>query len=232
MTEVVMTPEITVKLIRSSAADEHVIQAAQVSAKGENDPTKAPQRFIESLMRGRHGSPFEHNSFTFYVEAPIFVFREWMRHRIASYNELSLRYAEANPKFYTVGEDRPLVNVGTSMVPDFLPGSSMQRAAVENINREIAQDAWNKYEFLLKYGVAREVARNVLPMSIMSQMYWTTNARSVMNFLTLRGSQEGAQVISYPLREIQIAAEKVEALFAEQMPVTHLAFVNGGRVAP
>lgn len=232
MTEVVMTSEITVKLVRADAQDDYVVQAAQVSAKGENNPGTVSKRLIESLMRNQHGSPFEHNSFTFYVEAPIFVFREWMRHRVASYNEMSGRYTDMLPRFYSPADERMLVNVGSSMEPNLLPGSSMQRAAVENLNKELAQDAWGKYEFLLKYGVVKEVARNVLPLSTMSQMYWTTNARSLMNFLSLRGDQTGAQVVSHPLREIQIAAEKVEVAFAERMPFTHQAFVDGGRVAP
>lgn len=232
MSEVVMTSDITVKLVRAMASDDMVVQAAQVSAKGENKPETVPKRLIEALMQGRHGSPFEHNAFTFFVEAPIFVFREWHRHRISSYNEMSGRYTELLPRFYTPAEDRALTNVGTKMKPNFVPGSGMQQAAVANLNKEIAEDAWRKYQFLLKYGVANEIARTVLPVSIMSQMYWTVNARSLMNFLSLRGDQEGALVVSYPQREIQIAAEQVEKIFAEHMPLTHEVWVRSGRVAP
>ena len=102
MTKVQFSSEVTVKLIRSMAGDDTVIQAAQVSVLGENNPDTVPERLINYLMSSRHGSPFEHNSFTFFVEAPIFVFREWHRHRISSINEMSGRYTKLLPKFYTV----------------------------------------------------------------------------------------------------------------------------------
>ena len=92
--------DIYVKLVRSMASDDMVIQAAQVSSKGENNPDTVPERLINALLKGRHGSPFEHTAFTFFIEAPIFVFREWQRHRISSFNEMSGRYTELKPKFY------------------------------------------------------------------------------------------------------------------------------------
>lgn len=76
MTDIEFSSDITVKLVRSNASDDHVIQAAQVSAKGENNPETVSDRLINALLKGRHGSPFEHTSFTFFVEAPLFVFRE------------------------------------------------------------------------------------------------------------------------------------------------------------
>ena len=99
MSEIVFRSDVTVDLVRSQASDSDVIFAARVSTQGEKsksvvgtDASDRDKGLINYLMRDRHGSPFEHNSFTFYVEAPIFVFREFMRHRIASYNEESGRY--------------------------------------------------------------------------------------------------------------------------------------------
>ena len=112
MSEIIFRSDVTVELIRASAADSDVLFAARVSTQGEqtlesaassadaSEDEKKSKGLINYLMRDRHGSPFEHTSVTFYVQAPIFVFREFMRHRIASYNEESGRYRELNPVFY------------------------------------------------------------------------------------------------------------------------------------
>lgn len=223
--------EITVKLIRHMASDDIVIQAAQVSAKGENNPDTVSPRLINALLKGKHGSPFEHSVFQFFVEAPLFVFREWQRHRMSSFNEMSGRYTELPGKFYIPSHGRKVVNHGTKMKPVFAEAPFL----IENVKqelRDVSAEAWYAYQAMMGNGIANEVARMVLPLNIYSQMYWTVNARSLMNFLSLRGDQEGATVVSYPQREIQMGAEKVEQIFAELMPHTHQAFVDNGRVAP
>lgn len=223
--------DMTVKLVRSMASDDMVIQAAQVSAKGENNPETVPQRLINALLKGRHGSPFEHTAFTFFVEAPIFVFREWQRHRISSFNEMSGRYTELKPKFYIPDTDRAVINVGTKMKPVFEPHleAVMDIQAILNHG---AEDAWEHYQWMLDHGIANEVARMVLPLNIYSQMYWTVNARSLMNFLSLRVESDDSTYRSYPQYEIDLAARKVEDAFAHHMPATYKAFVENGRVAP
>ena len=214
------------------AADNYVIQAAQVSAKGENNPETVPARLINSLMKDRHGSPFEHTSFTFFVKAPLFVFREWQRHRISSFNEWSGRYSEMLPEFYVPTPGRKMVNVGTKMRPDMRKAShSVYDGYLVNLQGE-NEAAWQAYQFALQSGIANEVARFGLPLNIMSQMYWTVNARSLMNFLSLRVSSDDSLVRSYPQLEIQLGADMVEQHFAEQMPFTYDAFVRNGRVAP
>jgi thymidylate synthase (FAD) len=85
---------------------------------------------------------------------------------------------------------------------------------------------------MLDVGVAREVARMVLPVSIYSSAYVTMNARALMNFLSLRRKVDGSQFPSYPQREIELVAERYEEEFARLMPLTHAAFVGNGRVAP
>ena len=231
MTQLIFSDEITVKLVRSMASDDMVVQAAQVSSKGQNNPSTVPLRLIQALMKGKHGSPFEHNAFTFFVEAPIFVFREWQRHRISSFNEMSGRYTELLPKFYVPSEDRAVVNVGTKMKPKFEPHLEATMD-IQGILNHSAEEAWHHYRWMLESGVANEVARMVLPVNIYSQMYWTVNARSLMNFLSLRVESDDSLVKSYPQWEIQMGAEKVEQEFARAMPLTHAAFVDNGRVAP
>ncbi len=233
--------DITVELVRASAHDSDVLFAARVSTKGEQTleaaqdvdlDTSRSKGLINYLMRDRHGSPFEHNSMTFYVQAPIFVFREFMRHRIASYNEESGRYRELDPVFYVPGPDRNLVQVGKAGAYDFLPGSAEQTELAVREAQTVARDAYASYQRMLDAGIAREVARIVLPLSIYSSMYVTMNARALMNFLSLRTKREGTHFPSFPQREIEMAAEQMEAFWADHMPLTYEAFNENGRVAP
>lgn len=223
--------DIYVKLVRSMASDDMVIQAAQVSSKGENNPDTVPERLINALLKGRHGSPFEHTAFTFFIEAPIFVFREWQRHRISSFNEMSGRYTELKPKFYSPSVERGVINVGTKMKPVFV--NHLEAAMdIQAILNHQSSTAWEHYQYMLKAGIANEVARMALPVNVYSQMYWTVNARSLMNFLSLRVESDDSTFRSYPQYEIDLAARKVERNFQDKMPLTHKAFVQNGRVAP
>lgn len=235
MTDITLLEEVTVNLIRHSMDDNFVIQAAQVSVYGENDPNMTEAKrtgLINYLMSEGHGSPFEHTSITFYIEAPIFVFREIHRHRIASYNEMSGRYTTLPPRFYAPADDRKLVNEGKSARPNFVAGTTEQ---VELVRAELAkshQTAWDAYQTLLAQGITNEVARIVLPVGIMSQMYMTVNARALMNFLQLRTGDERAAHPGHPMWEIQLVARKMEESFAALMPLTYAAFNASGRVAP
>ena len=235
----------TVELVRANASDSDVLFAARVSTQGEqtlerakadaDEPAATEKRdrgLINYLMRDRHGSPFEHNSMTFYVQAPIFVFREFMRHRIASYNEESGRYRELRPVFYVPDATRNLVQVGKPGAYDFLPGSPEQHAAVDEVVRGQSLAAYAAYRRLLDEGVAREVARIVLPLNLYSSMYVTMNARSLMNFLSLRTKHPASTFPSFPQREIELVAEAMETHWATLMPHTHAAFTANGRVAP
>ncbi len=230
--------DVTVELVRSSAQDADVLFAARVSTKGESSledvdaDASRSSGLINYLMRDRHGSPFEHNSMTFYVQAPIFVFREFMRHRIASYNEESGRYRELRPVFYVPGPERRLVQEGKPGAYTFVDGTPEQTALVDAETRSVCEHAYASYQKMLDAGVAREVARIVLPVTIYSSMYVTMNARSLMNFLSLRTKRDSAAFPSFPQREIEMCAEKMERAWTELMPLTHAAFEKNGRVAP
>ncbi len=228
--------DVTVELVNSMARDSDVAMAARVSTVSGNhekvvDLTK-DEGLINYLMRDRHGSPFEHNAFTFYIEAPIFVFREFMRHRIASYNEESGRYKELEPVFYIPARDRKLIQVGKPGAYVFEQGTEDQWEDVNLSTQHICNEAYYEYQALLNTGIAREVARMVLPVNIFSSMYVTMNARSLMNFLSLRTQREGTHFPSFPQREIEMVAEKMEEFFAEKMPITYETFNKHGRVAP
>jgi thymidylate synthase (FAD) len=207
------------------ATDLAVVNGARVSFnEASQELSERDEGLIRFLMRERHGSPFEHGYFRFIVKAPLFVVREHQRHRAGhSYNEWSGRYSKMEPEFY---------------VPDFVrtqvgkPGSySFERvddATRERARQEIdenARRAYAAYERMLEQGVAKEVARAVLPLSTYSKYYWSCNPRSLMHFCGLR-NHEAAQ---YEIREYAAAAE---SFLARLMPVTHSAFVANGRVAP
>lgn len=230
--------DVTVELVRANAQDADVLFAARVSTKGEQSledvdaDASGSAGLINYLMRDRHGSPFEHNSMTWYVQAPIFVFREFMRHRIASYNEESGRYRELRPVFYVPGPERKLIQVGKPGAYDFEDGTPEQHALVVREIEASCTQAYESYQRMLAGGVAREVARAVLPVTIYSSMYVTMNARALMNFLSLRTKREGTHFPSFPQREIEMVAEKMEDGWAGLMPLTHAAFNKAGRVAP
>ena len=230
--------DVTVELVRASASDADVVFAARVSTAGEQSledvdaDAQQSSGLINYLMRERHGSPFEHNSLTFFVQAPIFVWREHMRHRIASYNEESGRYRELEPVFYVPARDRAIVQVGKTGAYEFLAGDAGQYDLIDTRMREACATAYRAYKDMLDAGIAREVARMVLPVSIYSSAYVTLNARSLMNFLSLRRKAEGSHFPSYPQREIEMVAERYEEEWSRLMPLTHAAFVANGRVAP
>ncbi len=236
--ELKFSSDVVVELVKHSASDDDVAFAARVSTLGERAQSQIGTEdsklggLINFLMRDRHGSPFEHSVFTFYVKAPIFVWREHMRHRIASYNEESGRYRVLEPEFYIPNKERKLLQIGKPGAYIFEDGTDEQHAIVYSNYRRVCKDSYMEYEEMVRLGIAREVARGVLPLTIYSSAYVTINSRSLMNFLSLRRNVEGQSFPSYPQREIEMVAEKYEEFFKELMPLTHKAFVDSGRVAP
>ncbi|MCW2886126.1 MAG: thymidylate synthase [Streptosporangiaceae bacterium] len=236
--EIKFRSDVTVELIKHAASDADVLWAARVSTKGENsleeieaDPARSTG-LINYLMRDRHGTPFEHSSMTFYVQAPIFVFREFMRHRTFSYNEESGRYRRLDPVFYVPAPERKLVQIGKPGKYEFVDGTPEQAKLVTEATQESYRQAYGAYLEMLDAGVAREVARTVLPVGLYSSMYATCNARALMNFLSLRTKREDSTFPSFPQREIEMVAERMEELWAGLMPLTHAAFERAGRVSP
>ncbi|MEV5613251.1 FAD-dependent thymidylate synthase [Streptomyces sp. NPDC052225] len=231
--------DVSVELVKHTASDTDVLFAARVSTVGEqslDELSKDPARskgLINYLMRDRHGSPFEHNSMTFLISAPIFVFREFMRHRVGwSYNEESGRYRELEPVFYVPDAARKLVQQGRPGKYEFVEGTQAQQELTARCMEDSYRQAYEAYQEMLAAGVAREVARAVLPVGLFSSMYATCNARSLMHFLGLRTQHEMAKVPSFPQREIEMVGEQMEAEWAKLMPLTYAAFNANGRVAP
>jgi thymidylate synthase (FAD) len=215
-----------VRLDDAMADDLSVANAARVSfARRKEEMDEADEGLIRFLMRDRHGTPFEHNAFRFHVRCPIFVAREWFRHRIGSFNEFSLRYAKATDDFYVPAAEDVRTQVGKPGAYTFEP---VEPELADTTRTELAavyEQAFATYERLVEAGVARELARSALPVGAYTQFYWTLNARALMNFVSLRNS-EFAQL------EIRRYGEAVELFLAEKMPVTYAAFVENGRIAP
>lgn len=238
MYDIKFSSDVVVELVKHSASDQDVAFAARVSTQGERSlgypetDEKKLSGLIGFLMRDRHGSPFEHSVFTFYVKAPIFVWREHMRHRIASYNEESARYRELKPEFYVPDSNRNLLQIGKPGAYSFEKGTDEQYSVMLGNYRRSCKEAYINYQEMLRFGIAREVARGVLPVTIYSSAYVTINSRSLMNFLSLRRNVEGQKFPSFPQREIEMVAEKYEEHFKQLMPLTYKAFVENGRIQP
>jgi thymidylate synthase (FAD) len=215
-----------VRLDASMADDLAVVNGARVSfARHKTEMEEADQGLIRFLMREKHSSPFEHAVFRFHIRCPIFVAREWMRHRWSSFNEFSMRYARATDDFYVPEPDDVRSQVGKPGAYSFEPVAPDLAEQTREELQAVYEQAYATYERLVEAGVARELARCVLPVGAYTEFYWTVNARALMNFVSLRNA-EVAQ------REIRQYAEAVETFFAEKMPVTHAAFVASDRVAP
>jgi thymidylate synthase (FAD) len=207
------------------ATDLAVVNGARVSFNQESQElTDRDEGLIRFLMRERHGSPYEHGYFRFLVKAPLFVVREHHRHRAGhSYNEWSGRYSKMEPEFYV--PDNVRTQVGRPGAYSFEPVDDETREATRREIEENAQRAFRSYEGLLERGVAKEVARAVLPLSTYTKYYWSCNPRSLMHFCSLR-NHEAAQF------EIRQYAAAAETFLERLMPITHAAFVENGRVAP
>ena len=207
------------------ATDLAVVNGARVSFnQASQELEERDAGLIRFLMRNGHGSPFEHGYFRFLIKAPLFVVREHHRHRAGhSYNEWSGRYSKMEPEFYV--PDNVRTQVGKPGAYSFEPVDEETREAARAEIEQNAIRAFQTYERLIERGVAKEVARSVLPLSTYTKYYWSCNPRSLMHFCSLRNHDDA----QFEIRQYAAAAES----FLEQlMPITHAAFVDAGRVAP
>lgn len=229
-----MKSTMDVELLSHMGDDSSIAQSARVSTAGANSTEgKNDAGLINFLMRDRHGTPFEHNALTFRVSAPLFVFYEWHRHRVGwSYNEESARYRELQPVFYTPGPERALRQVGKPGAYEFKTGTKAQADETELSHSCAAKWGWYNYQQMLDKGVAREVARNVLPVSTYKTQWATCNLRSLFSFLSLRWAHPLSSVPTFPLREIEMVAEQMDALGREKFPLAFDAFDRHGRISP
>lgn len=240
--------DVSIELVKYVGNDRSVVDAARVSTQGErvlngewnhavgreiDELSNQEAGLINYLMRDRHGSPFEHNSMTFFIKAPMVVFWQLTRHRAGwSYNIESARYREMGNDFYIPDRDRPLVQRGKAGSYDFKAGDYNQYVLVSEQLMKAYEQCWDSYQTMLEGGICREVARLALPFGVYFTGYATCNARSLMHFLSLRTKSEDAVIKSSPQHEINVLAQKLEFEWSQIMPVTHEKFVANGRVGP
>ena len=205
-----------VKLVDFMGGDHSVVEAARVSFGEGTKGAKQDIRLIRYLLKHKHETPFEHSVFKFHVKAPIFVARQWFRHRIGSFNEISLRYVEYRDEFYIPQFMRKQAEKNKQA--SILEPVEESDVLIEEL-REHYRMVKSFYDRLLEKGVARELARTILPMGTYTQFYWSVNARSLMNFVRLR-ADEHAQW------EIQQYANIIACMFRALMPVTFKFFVD------
>jgi thymidylate synthase (FAD) len=204
-----------------------IVNNARVSFDQESlELGEAEDGLIGFLMRNKHGSPFEAPVFRFDVKAPLFVFREWQRHRISSFNEVSARYSVIEDEFYVPERDYIRTQVGKPGAYTFERVEDDEEAdLITRLISTTSNLSFGTYNRLIEDGVAKEIARLVLPVNMYSRMKWTVNLRSLLNFLALRNS-EHAQ------REIRDYAIEIEKMVTEVVPVTMRHFNDNGRIVP
>lgn len=206
-----------VRLVDMLGDDFSAVRAARVSYGKGLKTLEKDKNLIFYLMKHGHETPFEHIVFTFHAKTPIFVARQWFRHRIGSFNEASLRYTELKDEFYIPNHIR-VNDLEDKQKGIIIEDENLKNRALEIIEKSL-EDSYKTYKELLELGIAREMARIVLPMSSYTQFYWTVNARSLMNFLDLRAD-------SHAQWEIQQYAIHISKIFKEKCPWTYEAFLK------
>ena len=205
-----------VKLVDFLGGDGRAVESARVSFGSVSKGEAQDKKLIAYLLEHGHLSPFEHSVFQFHIKCPIFVARQWMRHRIASYNEISARYTEVHDEFYFPSEFRAQ---DRSNRQGSLPSASLDQEKMKAIYDRAVKASYASYKELLDAGAAREMARMVLPVAQYTQFYWSINARSLLNFINLRAD-------SHAQWEIRRYAEAIQDMFSAKMPWTWEAWKN------
>jgi len=205
------------RLVDFMGGDEAVVRAARVSFGQGTKGEEKDRKLIRYLLIHGHETPFEQSVFQFHVKCPLFVARQWFRHRWSSFNEISGRYTVFDDaEFYVPGKKRVQeeVNKQGSVVAGV--SDAEHEAFGERIRAETRR-AIEAYRRLLAEGTAKELARIILPLNMYTQFYWSVNARALMNFLRLRTDLHAQY-------EIRVYAEAARSLFREKMPWSAGAF--------
>jgi thymidylate synthase (FAD) len=215
--------EIMVEYEDSMGDDLRIVNAARASKgvkKFEFDSGDAG--LIKSLIRDEHGAPFEKVRFEFYVECPIWMARQWFKHRFSSFSELSGRYTEIVPKFWLPTIEGVRMQVGKAMSYEYV---SLDEVISKDYVAALMDMNIKDYEFYrgaIEHGIAKEVSRYHMPLNMYTKFMWGTDLRNLVNFLVLRNDKHAQ-------REIQEAAQKVEDTFKDVCPHTYNAWIELGR---
>lgn len=206
-----------VELVDVMGDDQAIVDAARVSIAGENvRPVQENRGLIRYLMRKRHTTPFEMVELKFRAKMPIFVARQWVRHRTASINEMSARYSELPAESYTPLSIRLMRQSKNNKQGSALETVLNADLHVESFKRE-SDDAFSAYQNRLEAGMARELARINLPLSTYTQWVWKIDLHNLFHFLSLR-------LDSHAQYEIQVYAEAMAELIKPIVPLAYEAF--------
>nr|WP_233546325.1 FAD-dependent thymidylate synthase [Petrotoga sp. HKA.pet.4.5] len=208
-----------VTLVDMMGDDRSAVRAARVSHGKDISTDEKDRKLIDYLMEHGHLSPFEHITFTFHVKAPIFVVRQWFRHRIGmSPNEISRRYTSKNVNEFYVPDHIRLQDTKDKQNSILVNDEKLKNEAIE-VLEEIYKKSYEAYEKLINMGVAREMARIILPVGEYTEFYLTTNVRALMHFLDLRAS-------SHAQWEIQEYAKALAQFFQKTCPWSYEAYLK------
>jgi thymidylate synthase (FAD) len=212
-----------VRLVDHMGSDLSIVRNARVSYDAEwrtgKDEGK-DAKLLDYLVKNKHTSPLEAVTFTFDVKAPIFVLRQWMRHRTWSFSEISARYTELPEEFYVPELDQITTQAPANKQMRTLvqhPAAAMAQRLI----REQNEAAFERYRLLINAGIPRELARSVLPVGTYSHMFATVNLLNLFRFLSLR-QHEHSQY------EIRVYADAMLNLIEPIVPVTVAAFRKHG----
>ncbi len=199
-----------VRLVEVMGDDHAIVQAARVSYGEGTKSLREDKALIDYLMRHRHTSPFEMVEFKFHVKAPLFVVRQWFRHRTASVNEISGRYSVLKEEFY----EPPAWRRQARRNKQGSEGALLDEEASRLLQETQAQ-AYAAYQALLEKGVAREMARMVLPLNLYTEFYWKQDLHNLFHFLKLRLAPEAQwEIRQYAKAMAEIVRARVPLAWA------------------
>lgn len=224
MSEIVFRSDVSVELLQHVGGEAMIVQAARQSTQGKNAKAVDNRRFINFLAEEGHRVPMEHNLLTFHLEVPIFVSRQIVKYRHSSISEESGRYRELEGVFYVPSPDRPVVQLGKTGDYAFGDGTSGQKGAVTGYLTEVYELAWERYQDLLELGIAKEVARSVLPTALYSSMVVSMNLVGWLHFV----SQRATAAPSHGQYEIALVADQVAGVIENLYPDVWDTFVSNG----
>ena len=208
-----------IRVVDYMGDDAAVVQAARVSYGKGTKSVSEDAGLINYLMRHKHSTPFEMCEIKLHVKLPIFVARQWIRHRTGSFNEYSARYSVLEDEFYIPSnENLGLQSASNKQEREGRLYETMANQVIFNII-EHSQEAYILYTNMLEEGVAREIARMVLPLNIYSQWYWKVDLKNLLDFLNLR-TDPHAQY------EIRVYADEIEKILSHWLPMTYSAYKN------
>lgn len=230
--------DVDVHLLDHMGDENSIVRRARVSTGGpgsseKNNPgdelTGADIGLIRMLYRDKHGVPFEGVEFEFYFRVPIFVSRQIVKHRMSGINEESGRYRELQGEFYVVPDDRKIEQIGKTGSYQFKESDASLVTKLQEMQVKESTEAWTAYQDKIEMGVAKEVARQTLPLNIYSSMYYKTNLRSALNFLSLRKEWGDESLYpSHPQYEITLVADKMAEAIKEVVPNVYDEFIRSG----